>query len=291
MSNSNEPRLRIAISGGGLAGAITCHALSLHAHLDVHIFESAPAFKEAGAAIGIARNAQKALNLIGPSAVDRLKSAGAVPLAGVRFKLGHGPDQGTLIDEALSRSDNLVSIVHRAAFLHELLLGVPEDRMHASKKLVKVDEGQDLTLHFQDGSTHDCDILIGADGIHSRVRKFVLGEDDPAASPVCAGFWLVQALHPYEETRAVLGKDLIDFHDPREYGWIGDGTFMMHNVLSDGTLAQLMIGVACNPDEADGQWQKVVTKQELAKACEGGPKHLGDGFRKVSVLDNSFAGS
>lgn len=54
--------IRIAISGGGLAGATLAHALLKHAHLDVHIFESAEAFKEAGA-VGIARNALSALDL------------------------------------------------------------------------------------------------------------------------------------------------------------------------------------------------------------------------------------
>lgn len=92
--------LRIAISGGGLAGASLIHALVKHPHLDVHIFESASAFKESGAAVGIARNALSALDLIGPSAAESLKRAGAVPQLGVLFKLGQGPDQGALIAEA-----------------------------------------------------------------------------------------------------------------------------------------------------------------------------------------------
>lgn len=49
----------------------------------------------------------------------------------------------------------------------ELLTGIPEERMHVSKKLEKVD-GQGasdgpLTLHFSDRTTHECNILIGAD--------------------------------------------------------------------------------------------------------------------------------
>lgn len=70
--------IRIAISGGGLAGATLFHALHRFPHLDVHIFESASAFKEAGMAFGITRNAQAALELIGPTAVQALERAGAV---------------------------------------------------------------------------------------------------------------------------------------------------------------------------------------------------------------------
>lgn len=60
--------IRIAISGGGLARASLIHSLLPYTHLDVHIFEAAEAFKEAGMAIGVARNALTALDLIGPSA-------------------------------------------------------------------------------------------------------------------------------------------------------------------------------------------------------------------------------
>jgi salicylate hydroxylase len=78
--------------------------------------------------------------------------------------------EGTMIAEAdaASQAERVTSIVHRAAFLRELLAGIPERRMHVSRKLEKVD-GQGgsvgpLTLRFNDGTTHECDILIGADG-------------------------------------------------------------------------------------------------------------------------------
>lgn len=71
----------------------------------------------------------------------------------------------------------LTSIVHRAAFLQELLAGIPPDQMHASKKLERVDlkklgkvenekadQNSPVTLHFTDGTAHECDILVGADG-------------------------------------------------------------------------------------------------------------------------------
>lgn len=122
--------IRIAISGRGLAGATLAHALLKHAHLDVHIFESAEAFKEAGAAVGIARNALSALDLIGPPATTALRRAGAAPQKGVRFMLAQGPgagDDGVMIDEidAGVHGKQVVSIVHRAAFVRELLADVP----------------------------------------------------------------------------------------------------------------------------------------------------------------------
>lgn len=145
--------IRVAISGGGLAGATLLYALLPHPHLDVHIFESASAFKEAGAAVGMTRNAQAALELISHSATECLQRAGAVPQKGVQAYMGQGAERGSLICFIGShRADagQLTTIVHRAAFLRELLAGVPSDRMHASKNLESVDRNDDgsLTIHL-----------------------------------------------------------------------------------------------------------------------------------------------
>lgn len=61
------PPVRIATSGGGVAGAVLMHVLR-HSHLDVHIFKSAADFKGAGLAVWIARNGLAALDLLDTSA-------------------------------------------------------------------------------------------------------------------------------------------------------------------------------------------------------------------------------
>ncbi|KAI0146124.1 hypothetical protein GGR57DRAFT_479581 [Xylariaceae sp. FL1272] len=267
--------LRIAISGGGLAGASLMQALRPYPHLDVHIFESAPAFKEAGLAIGVTRNAQAALDLIGPPAPELLKRAGAVPMQGVRFMIAEGEGVGQVINEVDdSTGTRLTSIIHRAAYLQQLLADVPEDRLHASKKLERIHRNSDgVTLQFADGTTHDCDILVGADGIHSTVRKYVLGEDDPAAHPRNTGLWLVMTLQPYDKARASFGADLVDRNDAREYSWVGNGTYILHNVLSDGQLVQLVIG-SSDDDAPSDQWRRSVSADEIRKLYAGWPTEL-----------------
>lgn len=83
---TNNP-LRVAIIGGGLAGAALANALTHLFHIDVHIFESAPQFSERGAAVGLAKNAQLALAQIVPSASDLFEKAGAVPMNSSRIVL------------------------------------------------------------------------------------------------------------------------------------------------------------------------------------------------------------
>ncbi|KAK9772018.1 putative Salicylate hydroxylase [Seiridium cardinale] len=268
--------IRVAISGGGLAGATLFHSLLHCPHLDVHIFESATAFKEAGMAIGVTRNALATLELIGPSAVQALEWAGAVPMRGVRFMVAQGEGQGNLIDEVdeATTGQRLTSIVHRATFLRELLAHAPQNRMHASKKLHKVyqEPGGPVILHFTDETTHECDILIGADGIHSTVRQLILG-NDPAATTRNTGVWLIMTLQPYTEARASVGKGSIDFECAREYSWIGHGTYVLHNLLSDGQLVQFV--VASVDMEADsGQWHRTVTADKIKRLYQDWPPHL-----------------
>ncbi|RYC64149.1 hypothetical protein CHU98_g2052 [Xylaria longipes] len=233
--------LRIAISGGGLAGASLMHDLFQCPHLDVHIFKSASAFKEVGLAIGVTRNAQAALDLISPQSAQLLKRAGAVPMRGVRFIIAQREGQGEVINEVdhISAGKRLTNIIHHAAYLQELLANVPHKRLHASKRLSSIDRNLDsITLRFTDKTTHEYDILVGANAIHSTVRKFILRENDPAARPINTGFWVVMTLQPYVKAQGTIGQGPVDSEDAREYSWIGNGSYIMHNVLSDGKLVQ-----------------------------------------------------
>jgi salicylate hydroxylase len=72
--------IRIAISGGGIAGASLLRAILPLPHIDAHIFESAPKFREAGVAFGIETNAREALELMGSSPKTCLERAGGVPM-------------------------------------------------------------------------------------------------------------------------------------------------------------------------------------------------------------------
>lgn len=85
--------IKIAIIGGGLAGATLAHALLRHNHLDVHVYESAPEFSERGAAIGLASDAQQALwRVIGEQETkDLLSRAGAVIQASTRLCIVRKP--------------------------------------------------------------------------------------------------------------------------------------------------------------------------------------------------------
>ena len=65
--------------------------------------------------------------------------------------------------------------------LHQALLDVlPNDIVHAAKKLVGLDQKSSrVTLRFDDGTSAQADAVIGADGVHSLVRDLIVGPDEP----------------------------------------------------------------------------------------------------------------
>lgn len=118
-------------------------------------------------------------------------------------------------------------VVHRAALLAELLRPIDRQKMHTNKKLARIEEldTDRLKLYFENGETFEAHIVIGADGIHGHVRQHILGDRYPATF---AGFCDARSLIPMQKAKELLGEEY--FEVDRQYGWIGDGGFFMHDI-------------------------------------------------------------
>lgn len=81
--------IRLAIIGGGLAGASLANALISIEHVDISLYESGPTFSERGAAVGLAVNAQNALSdIMSTEAAAFLKGkAGGVSMNSTRIMM------------------------------------------------------------------------------------------------------------------------------------------------------------------------------------------------------------
>ncbi|KAK4206261.1 hypothetical protein QBC37DRAFT_476981 [Rhypophila decipiens] len=252
-------QIRIAIIGGGIGGASLANALMRIPQIHIDVYEARPTFSERGAAVGLSLNARWALEHILPHKEDArrlLAAAGGVPMNSTRIMLGCGPQAGTMIaDLGGTGDDDQGGIVHRGSLLRELLAPIPSELLHANKKLVEMQEIElegrpQVQATFGDGTTDTFDAVLGADGVHSMVRSFVLQDLDPqkhAASP--GGFWDCRVLVPYNQARDAIGPE--HFEQDRQYAWCGDGAFIMHDILENRSMVQCVIS-AVEDREAEG---------------------------------------
>jgi salicylate hydroxylase len=159
-------------------------------------------------------------------------------------------------------------VVHRAALLAELLKPIQEEKKHTNKRVVGIDDSDagPVAIHFEDGTLFEADAVIGADGVRGFVRAHVLGSDHPAVQAKRAGFWDARSLIPIQKARELLGETYFEVN--RQYGWIGDGGFFMHDVLDDGDTVQCVICRVIDDEWDENEWSRKLDRTTLEKAVE-----------------------
>jgi salicylate hydroxylase len=173
------PHHKILIAGAGLGG-LSAACFLLQAGHDVEIYEQAPRLEEVGAGIQISANAMHALRTLGLE--PAITAAGVRPAAYI-FRLH---DTGEEIQRfALSGEHERLhgapyTQLHRADF-HAILAdkarALKPDVVRLNKRATGFTEDTDgITLHFADGTSVRGDLLIGADGLKSVVRRQIVGD-------------------------------------------------------------------------------------------------------------------
>jgi salicylate hydroxylase len=166
----------ITIVGGGLAGLATANAL-LKVGFEVEIFEQSLALGEIGAGISVSSQAVKALRAIGVG--EKIAPVGNVS-QGLQTRNIHTGEPLEFREPAGARYGAPHCFFHRADLLNALASGIDSSHIHLGHRLTGIEERQSgVTLTFADGTTRQADIVIGADGIHSVVRRTLYGEDHP----------------------------------------------------------------------------------------------------------------
>lgn len=91
----------------------------------------------------------------------------------------------------------------RADLLHALLKRIPSECVHFGKRVshIDVNEHESIKLGFTDGGYALADCLVGADGIHSPTRTYLLGADHPATLPKDQGWVVFRRLVPVNEAK------------------------------------------------------------------------------------------
>ncbi|KXT05025.1 hypothetical protein AC578_10313 [Pseudocercospora eumusae] len=206
MGSAGQP-VRVAIAGGGIAGLALAAGLSKHPNIDWHVYESVPEHKDVGAGLALHMNAIKAMGLIGDEVkqtyFDRAVTIGEEDEEMVtEVILAQGPHTGECVAE-LGRAKGRKTIA-RAELLRGLMELIPKERVKFGKRVKSIEEsGSMVTVEFEDGEKVQADCLIGADGMRSPTRSYILGADHPATAPKNHEGWhIYRRMMPIEKAVA-----------------------------------------------------------------------------------------
>lgn len=202
---TKDDPLTVLVAGGGLAGlvvAAACHAKGMK----VALFEQASSYAPYGGPIQVQSNALRALQQINPEIYEELVSAGtctADRVSGLKIGYRKGNKLAGLYDAGdwLVRFDTVgpaleaglpATVVVDRPVIQQILVkhGFPEGTVRIKSRIDKFEDlgkGRGVAVTLEDGTKAYADVLVGADGIWSQVRKNLHGLDDGAGGFAASG--------------------------------------------------------------------------------------------------------
>ncbi|MEU6293403.1 NAD(P)/FAD-dependent oxidoreductase [Streptomyces sp. NPDC046988] len=255
MQPSDLKKLKIAVVGAGYGGAAAAKALSLlGAHVDV--YEQAGRIREVGAGIGLR-----------PATMNRFRQWGVFDaIADVSSPSEYFEILTATGDPIMKETwpadgeQTHTHLIHRGDFIDALMGVLPEAMVHLGHKLEAVrDKGDSAVLSFANGRTVEADLVVGADGIKSAVRRELFGYK----GPVFSGEHAYRAVIPVDAAHGMVTDDNLRMY-------IGRGTKVYLLPLRHRDQVSFDITALC----PDATWTPEVTKDDLLATVAGFDERL-----------------
>jgi salicylate hydroxylase len=213
---------RIAIVGGGIGGLTAAISL-LQAGFDVQVYEQSRLLSEVGAGINIGPNASRLLIRLGLGA-----ECAKVAFRSQWFHQRRWEDGRTLtrtpVGVPMEEHFGAPHMIFHRGELHALLAkAVPPERVHLAHRCVGFDQDdREVHIRFENGVEAKADIMIGADGIHSAVRRVLIGAEKPRFA--CRAY------------RGLIAAERVPDIPRDSTAWLGPGRHLVHYFVSAGRM-------------------------------------------------------
>nr|QNC49728.1 Hfaza2D [Hypoxylon fragiforme] len=302
METRQSSQLQVAIVGGGIIGLITALGL-LKRNVPVKIYEQARSFREIGAGVAFTANALKCMSLLDPVIVDCVNAVATPngedidkPNDYLRYHDGYNWDP----NDAESTDDKLLFLLysgykgfqgcHRANLLDELVKSIPSHAVEFGKRFTGYKDRGPKEPIPSPFFFHDADLkltvklitVIGCDGIKSKVRQLLLGEENPASYPHFTHKVAYRALIPMDQVEPVIGT----FKSRNQHMHMGPRAHILHFPVAAGKLLNVVAFVTDHSDwplgdpNGVGNMTSAATREDVAAAFEG----WGPTVRKIVSL-------
>nr|WP_218680758.1 FAD-dependent monooxygenase [Rhodococcus qingshengii] len=227
MSKCDLDNGRVFVVGGGIGGLATALGLT-KSGCSVTVVEQAESFGEIGAGLQIGPNATRILDSWG--LLDEVETIGVLPNNIVMRDAISGEEVARLpLGEAFRERYGAPYVVIHRTDLHAILLQACREagvELVTDVRIDRVDVGAAGTSAVaSDGRTFDADVTVGADGLHSVLRRTIVGDE-----PVPSGYVAYRGTVPIEN---------VPEHDRKlddVVVWVGPGWHLVQYRLRAGKV-------------------------------------------------------
>ena len=264
---------KVAVIGGGIGGLAAALAL-IRRGIGVDVYEQASELKELGAGVQISSNGTRVLYALGlGEAVERR----GVIVSGKEIRLWSTGETWKLFDLgaiSVERYGFPYVMFHRGD-LHAILLDAirrEPDAVHLGHRCVGLaQDDKGVTIQFENGDAATAPVVIGADGVQSRVRAALFGADRPEFTGIVA--W--RGLVPRERVPAGIKMNV-------GTNWVGPGGHVVHYPVRGGELLNF-VGLLERDDWRVESWTVQGTKDEFANDFRGWHPDIHACIRSVDI--------
>ncbi|KAI9567710.1 hypothetical protein HD554DRAFT_2173110 [Boletus coccyginus] len=299
-SSESGHKFRVAICGAGIGGLVLANTIGKYdPSIPIDLYEAHDSFDTAGVGISVWRQTHEVMKELGlfddfkqvfthdPSERNRRDQTYArVDTPGTPERIAVGFPQFPIIDARLDgRAKDGPSSMHRQHMIAVLERHLPAScKVHSRKRLVNYVEPKQedahstslIRLDFADGTTTTTDVLIGADGVRSAVRKTMFeaaskenGDNKMDLKQYIDATFTGTTIYRALVSAETLGKENLENISLKEMTiCVGKGRQLIAYPISKGTIinvAAFVYDPSLTGTHYEGCWVSDASREELVK--------------------------